>query len=529
MKRTLLSRLFIFVIVVVFISCKRSDKVNLKSEFRDKMAYMEQHRPQFHFSPKSNWMNDPNGMFYYDGKYHLFYQYFPDSTVWGPMHWGHAESIDLVNWTHLPIALFPDSLGCIFSGGAVVDNKNTSGLGKNGIPPIIATFTHHNFEGEKAKSNDFQFQSLAFSQDGGYTWSKYAQNPIIPNTEKIKDFRDPKVVWYEELNQWIMVLAAYDKVKFYSSSNLLDWKHVSDFGIDGDNRLWECPDLFPLKAKGTNETKWVLMVSIQKDAPNGGTASSYFIGDFDGESFKSNPMNQKWLDYGTDNYAFVTWNNINKTDEEVFGIGWMSNWQYAQEVPTHEWRSAMTLPRKLTLIKNQENYTLNSQPVSTLLKLCNDSKTILKNESFSGHKQIDEINFRSQAELSLSVDLKKTEASIFEIKISNQNEEHFTVSFERNTQQMKVDRTSSNHKKFNKIFYEKIHSAPLNFDSDNLNIQIYFDVSSAEIFINDGEISFSSIYFPSLVFDKITANAIDGNCYVNELKICSLNGIWTED
>ena len=213
----------------------------------------ELHRPGFHFTPDSMWMNDPNGMVYYKGEYHLFYQYYPDSTVWGPMHWGHAVSKDMISWEHLPIALFPDSLGYIFSGSAVIDWKNTSGLGKNNEPPFVAIFTHHNMKGEKAGSNDFQYQSIAYSNDKGRSWTKFEGNPVLPNHDKLKDFRDPKVIWHKKSQKWIMVLAARDKVKIYSSPDLKKWKFESDFGIKNDNRSWECPDLFPINGEGTEE------------------------------------------------------------------------------------------------------------------------------------------------------------------------------------------------------------------------------------------------------------------------------------
>ena len=299
--------------------------------------YTEEHRPQFHFTPEEKWMNDPNGMVYYDGEYHLFYQYYPEDIVWGPMHWGHAVSKDMVHWEHLPIALFPDSLGYIFSGSAVIDWNNTSGLGDPDsypeTPPMIAIFTHHNMAGEKAGKIDYQYQSIAYSNDKGRTWTMYSGNPVVPNPG-IKDFRDPKVIWHEASQQWVMVFAAYDKVRIYISPNLKDWTFTSEFGIPGDERLWECPDLFPMKVEETGETKWVLITSIQKDAPNGGTATGYFIGDFDGKTFTGDYKKQYWLDYGTDNYALVTWSDIPEEDGRRLAIGWMSNWQYAQEVPT---------------------------------------------------------------------------------------------------------------------------------------------------------------------------------------------------
>ena len=504
---------------------KEDTAVSVKEATNNADYYQEKNRPQFHFTPAANWMNDPNGMFYHEGKYHLFYQYFPDSTVWGPMHWGHAESPDMIRWEHLPIGLYPDSIGCIFSGGAVVDINNTSQLGTSENPPIVATFTHHDFVGEKAKSNDFQKQSIAYSLDGGYEWIKYKGNPVIPNTEKIKDFRDPKVVWHEASQKWILVLAAYDKVKFYASPNLTDWEFISDFGIPGDNRLWECPDLFPMQVEGTDETKWVLIVSIQKEAPNDGTATSYFIGEFDGTHFKSEINNQKWLDWGTDNYAFVTWNNIPKSDGRILGIGWMSNWQYAQIVPTETWRSTMTLPRELRLVKSATTYALNSLPVKEFQTL-RGATTSLGQMSITEEKILEGSFSASQAELDLNIDLKQTTAKSFGIKLQNEVGEYLTIQFDKTAGKMFVDRTNAGKNKFSEAFYKNVHAAPIDFTKAELDIQLIIDAASIEIFINDGELNFTSIFFPSEKFNTISLLAEGGACSIANAEIYSLNSAW---
>lgn len=513
--------LITFAIIEIFTGCASE----IKEQISSTVKYQEKHRPRFHFTPEANWMNDPNGMFYYKGKYHLFYQYYPDSTVWGPMHWGHAESSDLVNWQHLPIALYPDSIGCIFSGGAIVDNSNTSGLGSVNNPPIIATFTHHDFKGEKAKTNDFQKQSLAYSLDGGYDWKKYEGNPVIPNVDKIKDFRDPKVVWHEESKNWILALAAYDKVKFYSSPNLIDWTFISNFGIEGDNRLWECPDLFPIQVEGSNEIKWVLIVSIQKEAPNGGTASSYFIGDFDGKNFISDVNNQKWLDWGTDNYAFVTWNNLPAQETQVKGIGWMSNWQYAQTVPTESWRSAMTLPRELSLAKSPSGYILKSQPVKELQSIRKDSFSINELE-ISDEIILKEFQNASHAEMVVNVDLTKTDSDSFGIKLLNDLGEKLVIEFNKTTNQMTVDRTKSNLVKFSDEFYNKVHIVPVDLLKEKLKLHIFIDAASIEIFINDGELCYTGIFFPSKNFETISLFSKIGKCIVSDSKFYSLKSIW---
>jgi len=523
------SKIFTFFLLIftVFSGCKETTDGAPAVETKEEVSYNEKHRPQFHFTPKANWMNDPNGMYYYQGKYHLFYQYFPDSTVWGPMHWGHAESNDMVHWNHKPIALYPDSIGCIFSGSAVVDNNNTSNLGTSENPPIIAAFTHHNFDLENAKTNDHQKQSIAYSVDGGESWKKYKGNPVIPNTDKIKDFRDPKIVWHEASQKWILALAAYDKVMFYSSPNLKEWKFISDFGIEGDNRLWECPDLFPMKVEGSEEEKWVLIVSIQKEAPNDGTATSYFIGDFDGEKFQSDINSQKWLDWGADNYASVTWNNVPQKDGRILALGWMSNWQYAQIVPTETWRSAMTLPRELKLVNKDKAYYLYSSPVTELEALRN-GKVSLGSFSIEEEKNITGDFVVDQSEYIFEVDMKNTSASTFGFTIGNKADEKVVVSFDKKAAKMFVDRTQSSKNKFSEDFYDAVHSAPLDIDRESLTVRMYIDAASVEIFIGDGEMCFTDIFFPTNKYDGISMFSKDGKCVVSDAVVFPLKSIWTK-
>jgi fructan beta-fructosidase len=259
--------------------------------------YKEKHRPQYHFSPKNNWMNDPNGMVYHDGEFHLFYQHYPDSPVWGPMHWGHAVSTDLLHWRHLPIALFPDSLGYIFSGSAVVDNENKSGLGTGETSAIIAIFTYHNSKLQKKGINSYQSQGIAYSIDKGRTWIKHSKNPVLENPG-INDFRDPKVFWHNFTEKWIMVLAVNDRVHLYSSPNLLDWDFESEFGDKAGTHdgVWECPDLFQLQVGESDEMSWCMLVSINQGGPNGGSATQYFTGKFDGHKFTPDTTDVRWVD-----------------------------------------------------------------------------------------------------------------------------------------------------------------------------------------------------------------------------------------
>ncbi len=509
------------------VSCKQEQPTREKAaDTKEVTDNREPHRPQFHFTPPSKWMNDPNGMFYMDGEYHLSYQYYPDSTVWGPMHWGHAVSKDLVEWEHLPIALYPDSLGYIFSGGSVVDLRNTSGFGTSENPPVVAAFTHHDPVGEQAGTTDFQTQSIAYSLDKGRTWTKYAGNPVLKNEKGIRDFRDPKVIWHQDSRKWIMTLAVYDKVEFYASTDLKSWEYLSEFGIPGDTRLWECPDLFPLKVTGTGETRWVLLVSIQKEAPNGGTATSYFLGDFDGKRFLGNPEDQKWLDWGTDNYAFVTWDNAPLEATERVGIGWMSNWQYAQEVPTETWRSAMTIPRSLRLESVGEGYTLNANPIEGLKSL-RSSETKMTHFKIQGEEKVSGSFSPAQCEILLRTDRAETTADLYGLTLSNSVGDRLILGFDRANNQLWVDRRGSGSPGFSASFFKGPHTAPIDLGPDgDPNLRILLDVASIEVFGENGRLNFTEIFFPSEPYDTLTFWADDGEWALESSTIYSLKSIW---
>lgn len=517
-----MSKYFLLIIFLAFCfcSCKNVQK-EVQSETT--IAGGEAHRPNFHFTPPAAWMNDPNGMYYLDGSYHLSYQYYPDSTVWGPMHWGHAVSKDLVSWEHQPVILYPDSLGYIFSGSAVVDTHNTAGFGSGDTIPVVAAFTHHNPEGEKAGAPDFQYQSLAYSLDKGKTWTKYEGNPVLKNNTGIRDFRDPKLVWHPESSQWIMALAVYDRVQFYSSENLKEWEYLSEFGIEGDTRLWECPDLFPLKVAETGETKWILIVSIQQEGPNGGTGTSYFIGDFDGTAF-SPETNQQWLDWGADNYAFVTWDNAPGDEDRRLGIGWMSNWQYAQVVPTENWRSAMTIPRELTLHQGDDSYYLKSLPVEALQKL-RTGRTEIPAQTLIGETELKGDFLVSQSEIELLIDLDKTTAAEFGITFSNDAGEELVVAFNPGDNLLTIDRQRSGPKGFSDTFYKGPHRAPLDYQPGELKLRLFSDVASVELFANDGILNFTDIFFPSSSYSRVTLWAKQGALALKQGQVYALKSM----
>lgn len=486
--------------------------------------YNEPHRPQFHFSPPANWMNDPNGMVFHNGEYHLFYQYYPNATVWGPMHWGHAVSKDLVHWENLPIALYPDKLGLIFSGSAVLDKQNTSGFGTKNNPPLVAMFTYHLMEGEKAGRTNFQYQGIAYSTNNGRTWTKYDKNPVIPNTEKLKDFRDTKVFWNEKLKSWSVVFAVGNHVRFYSSPNLKDWKFESEFGKnDGTHGgVWECPDIFPLQIDG--KTKWILLVSINPGGANGGSATQYFIGDFDGKTFTNdNSANEiLWLDYGRDNYAGVTWSNAPK-NRRIF-LGWMSNWDYAQKVPTEKWRSAMTLPRELSLRQTEKGLRLVQNPVKETQNLRSGQFLSVKNYELNKELSIGD-GKSSLVEMDLDIDLSKTSAKDFGIELSNSKGETYRIGYDIALNKFYSDRTNSGKEDFTDNFAVKKHFAPRLSNKNRLKLHLFFDKASAEMFADDGEIVMTDIFFPTEDFTKFKIYS-DEKVFFANTKAWHLKSIW---
>ena len=326
-------------------------------------------RPHLHFTPPAWWMNDPNGLVWHAGRWHLFYQFHPHSRVWGPMHWGHASSGDLRVWQDHGVALAPTEAGMVFSGSAVFDAHDTSGLGTAETPPLVALYTLHDEAAAQAGSTAFQHQALAYSTDGGAHWQRLPGPPVLPNpgTPGTRDFRDPKLRWLPERQRWLMALAVGDRIAFYSSADLHHWVFESDFGagLGAHDGVWECPDLFPLPTP--EGERWVLLVSLVKGGPAGGSATQYFVGHFDGTHFRadaSDGAGVRWIDHGPDNYAGVTWAGV--PDGRTVFIGWMNNWDYARELPTAPWRGAMTLPRELQLRREGGVWRLCSTPAREL-------------------------------------------------------------------------------------------------------------------------------------------------------------------
>ncbi|GAC1381443.1 MAG: glycoside hydrolase family 32 protein [Ginsengibacter sp.] len=479
--------------------------------------YKELHRPQIHFSPPVHWMNDPNGLIYFNKTYNLFYQYYPDGIVWGPMHWGHATSKDMIHWVNQPIALYPDSLGYIFSGSAVADLNNTSGFGKNGKVPLVAIFTHHDPIGEKAGTNKFQNQSLAYSLDGGKTWTKYKNNPVIKNPG-IKDFRDPKVFWHSVSKQWILTLATLDRITFYSSPNLKDWKKESEFGknIGAHGGVWECPDLFTLESNG--KTIWVLIVNINPGGPNGGSGTQYFTGNFNGKTFTPFQTETSWLDYGPDEYAGVTWSNTGK--RKLF-IGWMSNWQYATSVPTSPWRSAMTIPRELGSGFIEGKYYVTSKPVTELNSLRSRSDTFNMLNFENGELDLSKVE-REDGPFKISFLSERLKS--FSLILSNDFGEELVVGYDQSSNQYYFDRSKSGDVAFEKGFAER-HYAPRFSNNSNSDLTLIVDSASIELFADNGLTVMTGIFFPHHIFKNIRIKC-NVDFALRYLTFTKLKSIW---
>jgi len=503
----------IFVLFLFAYGCNTRANKQPESRKISLSNYDEPHRLQFHFSPDSMWMNDPNGLIFYAGNYHLFYQHYPDDNVWGPMHWGHAISKDLVHWKHLPIALYPDSLGYIFSGSAVADRENTSDFGTKENPPLVSIFTYHNPKAEQAGRVDFQSQAIAYSTDSGTTWTKYKNNPVIINNSGSRDFRDPKVFWHEADAKWVMILAVRDRVHLYSSANLKSWKKESEFTAGTGDSVWECPDLFPLSENGA--VKWIMLVSKSGGGPNGGTGTQYFAGHFDGNKFTCEHNDIRWIDHGPDNYAGVTWSNVK--DRRLFA-GWMNNGMYANKIPTLRWRGAVTAPRELGLVTIKGQSYVVSNPTEELNSI--RGKTVVKKEL-----AIDSLDFNEMGIKSPLFDLSlTTEDASFEIKLSNAKGEFLLAGYDAKNKEFYIDRRQSGIKDFSDGFARRITAKRIEIGG-TVAFRLLVDVGCAEVFADKGEAVMTSLFFPSETYSAFKLIS-KGRRKFAEISISEMKSIW---
>ena len=466
----------------------------------------EKFRPTYHFSPLYGWMNDPNGMVYKDGEYHLFYQYNPYGSKWGNMSWGHAISQDLVNWKHLPVAIAPDALGTIFSGSAVVDFDNTAGFGAGAI---IAIYT---------QNSDRQVQSIAYSTDNGRTFTKYENNPVL--TSEARDFRDPKVFWYESTKRWIMVLAVGQEMQIFSSPNLKDWTFESRFG-EGQGAhggVWECPDLFELPVEGTNDKKWVLLCNLNPGGPFGGSATQYFVGSFNGKEFvNESPSKTKWMDWGKDHYATVTWSDA--PDNRRIAIAWMSNWQYANDVPTSQYRSPNSVPRDLSLFTVDGETYLQSAPSPELLKL----RDISKKRSFkvNGTRTIKDMIAGNEGAYEIELTIENQHADVIGFRLYNDKGEEVDMQYDMKEKKFSMDRRKSGEVGFNENF-PMLTWTTIESGKDELKLRLFVDKSSVEAFGDGGRFVMTNQVFPSEPYTHIDFYSKGGAYKVDSFVIYKL-------
>ena len=505
------------------------------------------YRPSYHFTPLYGWMNDPNGMVYKDGEYHLYFQYNPYGSKWGNMHWGHAVSKDLVHWEHLDPAIARDPVGHIFSGSSVVDKKNTAGFGKNAI---IAIYTNNSV-------NHDEVQCIAYSNDNGRTFTKYEGNPVLTPFDGLKDFRDPKVFWYEKGKCWYMIVSADKETRFYKSKNLKKWTYVSAFGkgLGQQPCQYECPDFFQLPVNGDKKKmKWVMTMNINPGCWFGGSATEYFVGDFDGKKFTCPDANEvKWLDWGKDHYATVTFSN---TGDRVLGITWMSNWQYANLTPFKQNRGANGLPRELKLYEKNGKYYISEDVAPEVYALRKDTKNVA-DASVSDEKMLAGVAANMEGAFEIEADVTPDANGIAGIEISNNKRERTLIYFDMKQGKVVMDRTESGLTDFGKqavphdieLAWDKQRAAEgkepariansINYKNDfalatwaplslcedgkkTYHVDIFVDKSSVELFVDGGRIAMTNLVFPVAPYENVKLYTQDGKAEFKNLKVHKL-------
>ena len=505
------------------------------------------YRPSYHFTPLYGWMNDPNGMVYKDGEYHLYFQYNPYGSKWGNMHWGHAVSKDLVHWEHLDPAIARDPVGHIFSGSSVIDKKNTAGFGKNAI---IAIYTNNSV-------NHDEVQCLAYSNDNGRTFTKYEGNPVLTPFDGLKDFRDPKVFWYEKGKCWYMIVSADKEMRLYKSKNLKKWNYVSAFGkgIGQQPCQYECPDFFQLPVNGDKKKmKWVMTMNINPGCWFGGSATEYFVGDFDGKKFTCPDANEvKWLDWGKDHYATVTFSN---TGDRVLGITWMSNWQYANLTPFKQNRGANGLPRELKLYEKNGKYYISENVAPEVYALRKETKD-LADASVADAKDLKGVAANMNGAFEIEADVTPDANGIAGIEISNNKRERTMIYFDMKQGKVVMDRTESGLSDFGKqavphdieLAWDKQRAAEgkepariansINYKNDfalatwaplslcengkkTYHVDIFVDKSSVELFVDGGRIAMTNLVFPVAPYENVKLYTQGGKAEFKNLKVHKL-------
>ena len=505
------------------------------------------YRPSYHFTPLYGWMNDPNGMVYKDGEYHLYFQYNPYGSKWGNMHWGHAVSRDLIHWEHLDPAIARDPVGHIFSGSSVVDKKNTAGFGKDAI---IAIYTNNSV-------NHDEVQCIAYSNDNGRTFTKYEVNPVLTPFDGLKDFRDPKVFWYEKDKCWFMIVSADKETRFYKSKNLKKWDYVSAFGngLGQQPCQYECPDFFQLPVNGDEKNKkWVMTMNINPGCWFGGSATEYFVGDFDGKNFTCPDANEvKWLDWGKDHYATVTFSN---TGSRVLAITWMSNWQYANLTPFKQNRGANGLPRELKLYEKNGKYYISEDVAPEALALRKSTKE-LGSQTVEGEKTFAGATSGMEGAFEIEADVTADANGIAGIELYNNKRERTLIYIDMKEGKVVMDRTESGLTDFGKqsvphdieLTWDKQRAAEgkqpariensINYKNDfalatwaplslcqegkkTFHLDIFADKSSIELFVDGGRIAMTNLMFPVAPYENVRLYSQDGKAEFQNMKIHTL-------
>ena len=485
------------------------EKMSLSDTFD--MTNREKFRPVYHHTPAYGWMNDPNGMFYKDGVYHLYFQHNPYGSTWGNMTWGHSTTTDLVNWNYEGLAIKPDAWGAVFSGSAVVDYDNTAGFGKNAV---VAFYT-------SAKSSpwgDTQSQSMAYSLDNGKTFVKYAYNPVVTSSKR--DFRDPKVFWYAPDKHWVMILAGGQEMDIYSSKNLKDWKYESSFGAKqgAHGGVWECPDLVELPVEGAKEKKWVLICNINPGGPFGGNAAQYFVGTFNGKKFvNESPTQTKWMDWGKDHYATVTFSNA--PGGRCIALGWMSNWQYQTVLPTLQYRGSNTIARDLTLYRQDGELLLRCTPSPEI------EKARMQKVSVPSFKVSDSYDLASLLEgndgaYEIDMTIKNSGASKIMFTLSNNKGEKVNMYYDIMRKQFVMDRSESGKVDFS-VDFPAVTVAPV-YDTDNIRLRLFVDRTSIEAFGEGGKFVMTNQVFPTEPYNKMSFVSVRGNFTVKSMDVYKL-------
>lgn len=474
----------------------------------------EKYRPAYHHTPSYGWMNDPNGMFYKDGVWHIYYQYNPYGSKWQNMSWGHSTSKDLIHWEHQPLAIEANGLGAVFSGSSVVDSANTAGFGKDAV---IALYT---------SAGVSQIQSLAHSEDNGETFEIYPGNPVLTLESEA---RDPNMFWNEETGEWNLALAhALDhEMLFFTSPDLKEWTLQSAFGngIGAQEGVWECPDLFKLKVDGSDEEKWMLICNINPGGPFGGSATQYFIGDFDGKKFVADTdpdgtIPTKWMDYGKDHYATVSWSGA--PDDRRTVIGWMSNWKYAAEVPTMQFRSANTLPREVGLFRAPDGRIFaSSTPSPELLKLRGRLAEKSGSIGIGGKGHTFELPKENDGVCEILLYLESRKGEDVALTLSNREGEKVTMIYDASAHTLSFDRRESGITDFSQDF-PAVTVSPTFENDGKISLRIFIDRSSIELFGNEGQFVMTNLVFPKNPYTQLTVASKGGKTRLKDLKIYSI-------